>query len=85
MSLDPDIATRLKRDANGLFAAIAQERGTGTVLMVLSYVLMLVVNILLVLNVPAFYSSIVEGTILILAVLASSFTRTSVLATTISS
>jgi len=34
MSLDPDIAARLKRDANGLFAAIAQERGTGTVLMV---------------------------------------------------
>lgn len=34
MSLDPDIAKRLKRDANGLFAAIAQERGTGTVLMI---------------------------------------------------
>ena len=34
MSLDPDIAKRLKRDANGLFAAIAQERGTGDVLMV---------------------------------------------------
>ena len=34
MSLNPDIAKRLKRDANGLFAAIAQERGTGTVLMV---------------------------------------------------
>ncbi len=34
MSLDADIAKRLKRDANGLFAAIAQERGTGTVLMI---------------------------------------------------
>ena len=33
-ALDPDIAQRLKRDANGLFAAIAQERGTGAVLMV---------------------------------------------------
>ena len=34
MSLDPSIAKRLKRDANGLFAAIVQERGTGAVLMV---------------------------------------------------
>ncbi|EHI14615.1 phosphoribosyl-AMP cyclohydrolase [Mycolicibacterium thermoresistibile] len=34
MSLDPAIAARLKRDANGLFAAVAQERGTGKVLMV---------------------------------------------------
>ena len=34
MSLDPDIAARLKRDANGLFTAVAQERGTGKVLMV---------------------------------------------------
>jgi phosphoribosyl-AMP cyclohydrolase len=33
-ALDPAIAARLKRDANGLFAAIAQERGTGAVLMV---------------------------------------------------
>ena len=33
MSLDPAIARRLKRDDNGLFAAIAQERGTGKVLM----------------------------------------------------
>lgn len=33
MSLDPEIAARLKRDANGLFAAIAQERSTGQVLM----------------------------------------------------
>jgi phosphoribosyl-AMP cyclohydrolase len=32
--LDPSIATRLKRDANGLFVAVAQERGTGQVLMV---------------------------------------------------
>jgi phosphoribosyl-AMP cyclohydrolase len=34
VTLDPAIATRLKRDANGLFAAVAQERGTGVVLMV---------------------------------------------------
>ena len=34
MTLDPAIATRLKRDANGLFAAVAQERDTGVVLMV---------------------------------------------------
>ena len=33
-TLDPAIANRLKRDANGLFAAVAQERGTGHVLMV---------------------------------------------------
>jgi len=33
-ALDPAIAERLKRDADGLFAAIAQERGTKTVLMV---------------------------------------------------
>jgi ribose transport system permease protein len=46
-------------------------------------VLMMVVNILLVLNVPAFYSSVVEGSILILAVLGASFTRSSVLATTL--
>lgn len=32
--LDPAIAARLKRDANGLFAAVAQERATGKVLMV---------------------------------------------------
>ena len=31
--LDPGIAAKLKRDADGLFAAIAQERGTGAVLM----------------------------------------------------
>lgn len=34
MTLDPQIASRLKRDANGLITAIAQERGTGKVLMV---------------------------------------------------
>ncbi len=33
VSLDPEIAAKLKRDANGLFAAVAQERGTGAVLM----------------------------------------------------
>jgi phosphoribosyl-AMP cyclohydrolase len=32
--LDPEIAGRLKRDADGLFAAVAQDRGTGRVLMV---------------------------------------------------
>ena len=34
MTLDPRIASRLKRDANGLFTAVVQERGTGDVLMV---------------------------------------------------
>lgn len=34
MILDPMIAARLKRNADGLFAAVAQERGTGAVLMV---------------------------------------------------
>ena len=33
-ALDPAIAQRLKRDANGLFSAVVQERGTGDVLMV---------------------------------------------------
>lgn len=33
-SLDPAIAARLKRTADGLVAAVAQERGTGDVLMV---------------------------------------------------
>ena len=33
MALDPAIAERLKRDANGLFAAVVQERATGRVLM----------------------------------------------------
>ena len=32
--LDPTIAARLKRDAKGLFVAVAQERATGQVLMV---------------------------------------------------
>ena len=32
--LDPAIAQRLKRDANGLFSAVVQERETGEVLMV---------------------------------------------------
>ena len=34
MMLDPAIVAKLKRDADGLFAAVAQERGTGRVLMV---------------------------------------------------
>lgn len=33
-ALDPAIAQRLKRDSNGLFSAVVQERGTGAVLMV---------------------------------------------------
>jgi ribose transport system permease protein len=45
-----------------------------------AYILMMVVNILLVMNVSAYYSTIAEGTILILAVLASSIARDSVLA-----
>ncbi|WP_404285531.1 phosphoribosyl-AMP cyclohydrolase [Glutamicibacter arilaitensis] len=32
-TLDPQIAQRLKRDANGLFAAIVQQHDTGRVLM----------------------------------------------------
>ena len=34
MTLPSNLASRLKRDANGLFTAVAQERGTGQVLMV---------------------------------------------------
>lgn len=34
MSLDPQIAARLKRNADGLVCAVAQQRGTGEVLMV---------------------------------------------------
>ncbi|MBF6439047.1 phosphoribosyl-AMP cyclohydrolase [Nocardia cyriacigeorgica] len=34
MTLDPAIAARLKRNEAGLFSAVAQERGTGDVLMV---------------------------------------------------
>src|SRR4051794_26326333 len=45
-----------------------------------AYILMIVVNVLLVLNVSAFYQSIVEGCILILAVLGSSIAYNSVLA-----
>ncbi len=45
-----------------------------------AYVLMMVVNILLELNVSAYYSTVAEGTILILAVLAGSFSRNSPLA-----
>ncbi len=48
-----------------------------------AYVLMMVVNILLVMNVPAFYSSTVEGAILLVAVLGASVNRSSVLATTV--
>ena len=33
MTLDPNIAARLKRNAEGLFTAVVQERGTGDVLM----------------------------------------------------
>jgi ribose transport system permease protein len=45
-----------------------------------AYILMMVVNILLVLNVSAYYSTIAEGTILILAVLAGSISYSSTLA-----
>lgn len=34
MTLDPHLAVRIKRNSDGLFAAVAQERGTGKVLMV---------------------------------------------------
>lgn len=43
-----------------------------------AYILMIVVNILLVLNVSAYYETIVEGFILILAVLASAISRNSI-------
>lgn len=33
-SLDPALAARLKRNADGLFTAVVQERGSGDVLMV---------------------------------------------------
>ena len=46
-----------------------------------AYILMMVVNILLVLNVSAYYSTIAEGAILMLAVLAGSLTRDAPLAT----
>lgn len=34
MSLKPEIAARLKRNADGLVCAVAQQRGTGEILMV---------------------------------------------------
>ncbi len=34
MTLDPEIASRLKRNADGLFTAVVQERGSSNVLMV---------------------------------------------------
>ncbi|WP_343598972.1 phosphoribosyl-AMP cyclohydrolase [Mycobacterium sp.] len=34
MTLDPAIAARLKRNSDGLFTAVVQERGSGQVLMV---------------------------------------------------
>ena len=45
-----------------------------------AYILMIVVNILLVLNVSAYYSTVAEGLILLLAVLAGSISRGSELA-----
>ena len=45
-----------------------------------AYILMIVVNILLVLNISAYYSTIAESLVLMLAVLASSIARDSVLA-----
>lgn len=45
-----------------------------------AFILMMVVNILLVLNVSAYYSTIAEGAILVLAVLASSISHDSILA-----
>ena len=45
-----------------------------------AYILMMVVNILLVLNVSAYYSTVAEGSILILAVLAGALSRHSPLA-----
>jgi ribose transport system permease protein len=45
-----------------------------------AYILMIVVNILLVLNVSAYYSTVAEGLILILAVLGASVSRSSTLA-----
>ena len=45
-----------------------------------AYIMMIVVNILLVLNVSAYYSTVVEGAILILAVLGTSLGRNSMIA-----
>ncbi len=50
-------------------------RGGAVGSLVGAFILMIVVNILLVLNVSAYYSSVAEGTILILAVLAGSLNR----------
>ena len=44
-----------------------------------AYIMMIVVNVLLVLNVSAYYSTVAEGVILILAVLGTSFGRNSAL------
>lgn len=46
-----------------------------------AYVLMIVVNILLVLSISAYYSTVAEGVILLLAVLGSSLNRSSAIAT----
>jgi ribose transport system permease protein len=56
-------------------------RGGPTGSIIGAYILMSVVNVLLVLNVSAYYSTIAEGAILILAVLASSLSLDSELAT----
>jgi ribose transport system permease protein len=66
---------------------ISAQTGSGDPLgsIVGAYILMIVVNILLVLNVSAYYSSIAEGLILLLAVLASSISRDSTLASQIRS
>ncbi len=45
-----------------------------------AYILMMIVNVLLVLNVSAYYSTIAEGVILVLAVLGASVSRHSILA-----
>jgi ribose transport system permease protein len=55
-------------------------RGGAVGSLVGAYILMIVVNILLVLNVSAYYSSVVEGAILILAVLVGSLNRHSPIA-----
>ncbi len=58
-------------------------RGGAVGSLVGAFILMIVVNILLVLNVSAYYSSVAEGTILILAVLAGSLNRRSPVADTV--
>ena len=59
---------------------LAAGRGGPVGTMFGAYILMIVVNILLVLNVSAYYSTIAEGMILLLAVLAGSMSHGSVLA-----